>query len=376
MGKVLLIFDRLKQAFNLNVYNKKIYRPQIILAIINTIATLILLSILYLFYLRLESSGYNFGIFTIYDLFSGIAALMLIGITIGLVLVFFEAGLFQMYRNAVYSGETSREDFFQGAKRYFWKFFWVNILTTLMWIVFIPFYLILGIITIGAGFTLVPIMVNIFLSMWKVSIVSDECGIISAFKNSIKFAGKNFVPLMFFILLMMAFTAPIRQGGGDGLRAVQNFQNSRNENSNSPIIPEDNKLINPGQSNINSEQLNLNQSIDFNKDISNLMEQNALEEPKIDLQDSKIEIPNDAQFNNNLPPMIEDLFPNLTLMMSKLSGMIKIILISAISIITIGTLISSLIKMLFAVFFMLAMFVIYKEGFVIPTNESVEVVNE
>lgn len=383
MEKVLLVFDRLKQAFNVNVQNKKIYKMQIILAVLNTIATLILLGILYSFFSRLDRSGYNFSIFTISDLFSGIAAVIIIGIVIGLILMFFEAGLFQMYYNAVYLGETNNKDFFLGAKRYFWKFFGVNILTILMWTIFIPFYLILGLLSLGAGFTLVPIAVNIFLIMWKVSIVTDECGIICAFKNSIKFAGRNFLPLMVFVLLMMAFTAPIKpssggSGGSDFLRVVQNFQKLKNENGKKPADIENN-LLNPSKSLINPEQLSTDSSIDYNRDISDLMNQdnlgNALGEPNINLENPYIKIPNDAQAKS-FSPFGGNFFANISENIAKISGIIKIIILAVISIITIGTLVSSVIKMFFVVFFMLAMFVIYKEGFIKTANESVEVVNE
>jgi len=380
MKKILHIFDRLKEAFKVNVQNKKIYKQQILLAVINTIATLVFLGMIYSLFLRLRSSGYNFGIFTFSDLISGIVATILIVITLGLIQVFFEAGLFQMYYKAVYSGETNNNDFFEGTKKYFWKFFGVNIIKLLMWVFLIPIYLILGIITLGAGFILIPIVIEIFLAMWKVSLVVDECGIISAFTRSVKFAGKNFVPFMLFIFLMLAFTAPVKQNNGinvasDIQKVIKNFEEKANQNRNQ--IQPDKDMINPNEDVINPLELNTQSQINFDKDISDIFNENKINEgiqtPSLDLQQPDYKPLDDGVTSKISQFFGKNFHDNLIDVLNKASGIINIVLVALISLMTVGTFISSLVKMILMVFFMLAMFVIYKEGFIEKTSESEEV---
>jgi len=378
MEKVLLIFDRLKEAFNINVQNKKIYKSQIMLAIVNAAAIFVLFSILFSYYLRLESREFNFSIFTISDLISVLVSVFLVYILFALILVFFEAGLFHMYYKAVYSGTADNSDFFEGTRKYFWKFFGVNILTTLMWVVIIPVYLILGFISMGAGFVLVPILITIFLSMWKVSLVVNGDGLISAFKSSIKFAGKNFVPFMIFILLMLAFTAPVRQNSGiDYISNIgQKFQQKQKEFKNTPDM-QDESIMNL-KDNVDLEGLNAKTNLNLEKEMSDIFNENKLQEgveaSDFDLKYPDIGIPSaDNELSKFTKLFGDDFSKTISDALSKASGLIKIIILAAISLITLGTFFSLLIKMFFQVFFMLAMFVIYKKGFKKETSESVEV---
>lgn len=382
MRKILFIFERLKEAFNANLQNKKIYKPQIILALINSIVIIIPFGILYSYFLKLESSGFNFEIFKFSDLISALFIFGLAGVIFAITLVYFEAGLFQMYYKAAYSGTTDNNDFIEGTRKNFLKFIGINILTALMWIIIIPIYIIVGLITLGAGFILLPIVIQVFISMWKVSMVANGSGIIASFKSSVKFGAQNFVPLLVFILLMTVFISPLRQNNGvnvisDINQYVQKYQQKQEQNKESPYIPEQG-IMNPEDISY-SESINAEPDFDVGNNISDIINNSQLGKD-IETQDSLFDLKNPAttpqqnQIDNILRLFGEDFLKNISTALDKSSGLIKAILLTIISVIALSTFISLLVRMLFKVFFNLGLFLIYKNGFKKQEAESGEVV--
>jgi len=380
MEKILLVFDRMKQAFNVNVQNKKIYGIQIMLALISTITTAAFFGILYSYYLQLESSGFNLAILKFNDLISTLTTMFLIFIALLIVLIIFEAGLYHMYFRAVYSGTANNIDFAIGIRKYFTKFFWINFLTTIFWIVSVPLYLIAGLFTLGAGFIVIPIIITAFLSMWKVSLVVDGCGMFSALRNSFRFAGRNFVPYIFFILLMLAFTAPVRQNNfGNVISSIQDLTEKNKQKQDNNKLPNTlEKSITESKDTNYLEELNNQPDLDVEKQLSDILKGNKIED-EIEASNNPIKMDDakklmDEATLDQLPKLFEeDFMNNVPPVFKEASGAIKIILIIFISVIVVGVFLSSFIKMFFQVFFMLAMFVIYKKGFTKEVVESGEV---
>ena len=380
MEKILLVFDRMKQAFNVNVQNKKIYGIQIMLALISTITTAAFFGILYSYYLQLESSGFNLAILKFNDLISTLTTMFLIFIALLIVLIIFEAGLYHMYFRAVYSGTANNIDFAIGIRKYFTKFFWINFLTTIFWIISFPLYLIAGLFTLGAGFIVIPIIITAFLSMWKVSLVVDGCGMFSALRNSFRFAGRNFVPYIFFILLMLAFTAPVRQNNfGNVISSIQDLTEKNKQKQDNNKLPNTlEKSITESKDTNYLEELNNQPDLDVEKQLSDILKGNKIED-EIEASNNPIKMDDakklmDEATLDQLPKLFEeDFMNNVPPVFKEASGAIKIILIIFISVIVVGVFLSSFIKMFFQVFFMLAMFVIYKKGFTKEVVESGEV---
>jgi len=380
MEKVLLVFDRMKQAFNVNVENKKIYRIQIMLAIINTITTTAFFGILYSYYLRFESSGFNLAILKFTDLVPILTTMFFVFIVFLLVLIIFEAGLFHMYYKAVYFGTVNNIDFAEGVRKYFSKFFWVSFLTSIFWIILIPVYLIAGLFTFGAGFLIIPIIITTFLSMWKVSLVVDECGIFSALRNSFSFAGRNFVPYIFFILLMLAFTAPVKQNNfGNIISFVQDLTEKNKQKQDNNELPNIlDKSIRELKDTDYLEEADNQPDLNVEKSLSDILKGNKIGD-EIRTSDNSIKMDDVTKLMgeveaDKLPKLFgEDFMNNVSRVLKEASGAIKMILITLILVIAVGTFISSFIKMFFQIFFMLAMFVIYKKGFAKEVVESGEV---
>ncbi|HEY5561693.1 MAG TPA: hypothetical protein VIK72_08065 [Clostridiaceae bacterium] len=204
MEKIYLIFDYFKKAFHINQANKKIYRPQIALIIVKTLILIVCGLTIYSYIGNNRFSDYNannwFG-FIIYSVL--VIALLLI--ILGIISVLVESGLYNMYKMCVINNEIKPGDFKEGIRKYFFKFLLGDILIALAWIIiFIP-YIIVGTITLTIGLAVIPIAINILLTMWKVSIVINDNDLIKAFKDSFSFAKKNFIPLTVLQMIHWAF---------------------------------------------------------------------------------------------------------------------------------------------------------------------------
>ena len=303
-NKILKLFDYFKVAFQLNLNNKQLYKPQIVFLVVRGL--LIISSAFALLsigdkMIHLTSMDFNRFASLFWSEFQGVPLLLTL-ITL-LVMVFgstyVESGLYHMYYKA-YKGELAVGDFSAGAGAYFLKFFGGNLLVILFWILALIPYLITGILTLTVGFTLIPILVSTFLLVWKASLVSDQTTLGGAFKKSYRFAKTHFIPTMTFVIIQNAMTSIASGGGGGG----------------------------GGSSNISQTT---NTSNTFFQDIPSGF-------PSQDLP-----------------------FPNRFFNYETL----KLVVIGITTLITVGTIITGMIQMLFNIFFGLTTIVIYNEGWLI-----------
>jgi len=232
LNKLVLIFNYFKEAFHINRQNKNLYKPQLLLIALRVV---LILFVGIGVYNWIGASNINsithmrpdqiLGFF-----FSQGFKLLAILVAYALISVVVEAGLLNMYKKAVLQGHTGTEDFKEGLSKYFIKLLLGDLLIILCYIISLPFYLILGIITLTAGLTLIPIVVGVFLTMWKISLVMNDTGIITAIKDSFGFAKRNFLPLAVLQIIHWAFTQGA--GGGSGSGGNFNMPNSNSYNGN------------------------------------------------------------------------------------------------------------------------------------------------
>jgi hypothetical protein len=317
-SKILKLFDYFKIAFQLNLSNKQLYKPQIAFLVIRGL--LIISSAFALLsigdkMIHLTSMDFSRFVGLFWSEFQGIPMLLTIVTILVMVLgsTYVESGLYHMFYRA-YKGELTAGDFSTGAGTYFFKFLGGNILIILFWILALIPYLISGILTLTIGFTLIPIIVSTFLLVWKASLVTDQTTLGDAFKNSYRFAKTNFIPTMTFVVIKNAMTS-IASGGSGG-----------------------------GSSNI-------------------------------------------SQTTNNTNTFLQDMpsgFPSQDLPFSNGSfnyDILKLFVIGITTLITVGTIITGLIQMLFNIFFGLATIVLYNEGWFLEeitteTLPTLEIPNE
>ncbi len=235
MDRIYNIFDYFKEAFHINRENKIIYRPQFIFI---GIRLLMIIGMGLWVYSWVD----NFNIYSfnnkdvLFFILPYVITLVFLLIGYGILSVIVEAGLYNMYKKAVMLGKCEKSDFSEGVKKYFFKFFLGNILIALAWLIASPVYLITGAVTLSIGFTLIPLFVDIFLTMWKVSLVMNDSKIFDAFKDSIKFAKLNFFPLTVLQLIHWSFVKGLSGGGsGGGLGNVANSLNYKTNGNDFPL---------------------------------------------------------------------------------------------------------------------------------------------
>lgn len=304
MDKIILIFDYFKEAFHINKQNKSLYKPQIALIAVK-IALILFVGIAVYGWIGVENiraltamkSTQIFGF-----IFSQGLKLIAIMLLYAFISVVIEAGLLNMYKKAVVLGNIEAGDFKEGLSKYFSKLLLGEILIVLCYILaFIP-YIILGILSLTVGWSVIPIIAGVFLTMWKVSLVMNDIGIIEAIKDSFGFAKRNFIPLTVLQIIHWAFA----KGAVGGSRG--------------------------GSSNFN--------------------------------------FPSNGNFGNGLENQAVDM-PGL----EEVISIAKIVVAVLLPIIAIGTIVVSIVSIIFEVFFTLALFVTYKRGF-IAEEEKPEVPDE
>jgi hypothetical protein len=216
MNKLLLIFDYFKEAFRINKQNKALYKPQIALIAVDVLLILFVGIGVYNWIgienistlTEMESSEiWGFALSQVFKIIAIILAYALISVII-------ESGLLNMYKKAVTQGYTEPGDFREGLSKYFVKLLLGKLLIFLCYIPALPFYLLIGIITLTVGLAVIPIVVGVFLTMWKVSLVMNDVGIIEALKDSFRFAKRNFMPLTVLQIIHWAFARGVSGGGG------------------------------------------------------------------------------------------------------------------------------------------------------------------
>ncbi|HYE11766.1 MAG TPA: hypothetical protein VEF53_16495, partial [Patescibacteria group bacterium] len=232
MNRLLLIFDYFKEAFHINKQNKALYKPQIALIAVDVLIIL-LVGISVYSWIGIENirtltemgSSEILG-FVLNQGFKVIAIIL----AYALISVILEAGLLNMYKKAVTQGYTEPGDFREGLSKYFVKLLLGKLLIFLCYIPALPFYLLIGIITLTVGLAVIPIVVGVFLTMWKVSLVMNDVGIIEALKDSFQFAKRNFMPLTVLQIIHWAFARGVSGGGGGGGGGNFNLPNTNGYN--------------------------------------------------------------------------------------------------------------------------------------------------
>lgn len=215
MDRIYLIFDYFKEAFHINKENKNIYRPQFMFIGIRLLMLIGMGIWVYSWIGKININSFTEKDVLYFVLSYGITLVLLL-IAYGIISVIIESGLYNMYKKTILNGKCGKNDFFEGVSKYFFKFFLGKIIIFLSWLVISPIYLITGVITLSLGFTLIPILVDIFLTMWKISLVMNDSKIFDAFKDSFKFAKLNFFPLTVLQLIHWAFAKGISGGSSVG----------------------------------------------------------------------------------------------------------------------------------------------------------------
>ncbi|MDF2672266.1 MAG: conserved rane protein of unknown function [Clostridiales bacterium] len=235
MERIYSIFDYFKEAFQINRSNKNVYRPQFMFI---GIRLLMLIGMGIWVYSWIDKININTftGEDALYFVIPYIITLVLILIAYGIISVILESGLYNMYKKAILLGKCEKTDFSEGVRKYFFKFFLGKIIIFLAWVVISPIYLITGVITLSLGFTLVPLLVDIFLTMWKISLVMNDSKLFDGFKDSFKFAKLNLLPLSILQIIHWAFVKGISSSGSVGnFSNVGNTFNYRTNTGDFPI---------------------------------------------------------------------------------------------------------------------------------------------
>lgn len=242
MNKFVLIFDYFKEAFHINKKNKSLYMPQIALIVVNVFITLFVGIGVYNWVnvgeiTSLTSMGPDQIIRFMFNQGFKLVAIML---AYALISVVVESGLLNMYKKAVTQGYIEAGTFKEGLSKYFFKLLLGHILIILCYIPILPFYLILGIVTLTVGLTIIPMVIAVFLTMWKISLVMNDTGIFDAIKDSFRFAKRNFVPLAVLQVIHWAFANGASgggSGGGGNISNISNFNNDLNQGLGNEAIP-------------------------------------------------------------------------------------------------------------------------------------------
>ena len=240
MKKIYLIFDYFKEAFHINKGTRALYRPQIMMLVMNLLLIAAIGVELYFwtgkrefFYLVTGKHELSKIIPGIASVSIGLIVLVLISIALARVV---EAGLYNMYKKIVTEGLVSIEDFWEGISKFFFKFLLGDLLIFIVCLMFLPFYFLTGILTLTVGLAVIPMLVGVFLGMWKVSLVMNDSTTFAAIKDSIQFAKRNFIPLSVVSLIHWSFGNGFR--GNMGNQVVKFKEHQANDYSNIPVITE------------------------------------------------------------------------------------------------------------------------------------------
>lgn len=242
MNKIVLIFDYFKEAFHINKSNKSLYKPQIALIAVKVFMTLFVgigvynwVAIGEITSLTAMEPNQILG----FMLSQGFKLLAII-LAYALISVIVESGLLNMYKKAVTQGHTESGDFKEGISKYFFKLLLGEVLIILCYIPLLPIILILGIVTLTVGLTVIPLVIGVFLTMWKISLVMNDTGIFDAAKDSFSFAKRNFIPLTVLQLIHWAFSSGVSGGGGgsggSNISNIGNFNNGVGEGFENEIV--------------------------------------------------------------------------------------------------------------------------------------------
>jgi len=170
----------------------------------------------------------------------GIGTMMIGGILIIIINILIESGKIFMIKQTVVNNGTTMEDFLKGIKRFTLRLILGALLTMAIFfvigIILIPFMTILGFLRLGivaAVLTFVLMMIlGLFISMWEIILVYEDCTILEAFKGSIRFARNYFGTLLVINIIQAIFSG----GNRGGFKWNSNDNNSINNQISLPLF--------------------------------------------------------------------------------------------------------------------------------------------
>jgi hypothetical protein len=322
MKQIAFLFEYFKLAFAINKENKGLYKPQIILILLKACLVIVSGVVVYNYVTLLKVIDTITKEMIFEKIFSTVGLFFVIFIVSIFTKIAFEAGLYNMYKDCIKNDGLKSDSFSSGVKTYFGKFILADILMLVAWILMLIPYVIIGFVTMFAGFIFIPIIISIFTAMWKVSIVMDDSGVVDALKKSFKFAKVHFWPLSFLVIIKNSFVNMASSGGsGSGSSSGSNISN-------------------------------------FNSNTSQMSGEGF----------------DTAGFSNSVfTDMINSFNDKFNQSMDVVFGYIKLGFFILIPVISIAVVISSLIKMIFDVFFSLSIFVMYAEN---EESDKIDLVKE
>ena len=204
MKDITKLFDYFKRAFHLNTHNRRLYLPQIVLILINACLFIAFGIFIYRVMAGFRYSGFSEYIIikALIDMAWWIGGWIVFGILSSVVL---EAGIFNMYRVCIIDNELISGEFFQGVRKNFLRFFLADIIMLVVWLLILIPYIIVGFLSLMTGFVLIPLMISVFTTMWKVSMVVEDVFVIEGFKRGFHFAVDHFIPLSILVIIRESF---------------------------------------------------------------------------------------------------------------------------------------------------------------------------
>lgn len=231
LKKILRLFDYFKEAYRVNVNNKTLYKPQVIYALVKSALLLVLLvisSFLVESFLQASQSTTSYKEVFMSPAFIGLS----IGTILSIILIalansYVEAGLINMYVKAVAGTQVTMDDWKEGARNYFTKIFVGNLLINIFWFVALVPYIIVGFVTLGLGFTIIPVLVSALLLVWKIIVIKENLGPIDAMKKSVTFGRANLFPASVYVIIINTISGTSSGGaGGSNPASMSNVFNS------------------------------------------------------------------------------------------------------------------------------------------------------
>lgn len=255
--KILKLFDYFKKAYLLNINNKTLYKPQIYFILLK--GALVLITALFstmvvesfLESIETTSNVYNFS-------FLWVLILIVFPVVITILVLassYVEAGMYYMYLK-VSKNTLEPDDWKIGAKQFFTRFLGGNLLILLFWIIALIPYLLVGVISLGIGFTLVPVIISALLMVWKVIVVSENASTVPAIKKSLAFGKMNLIPASVLIIIQNSLTTIGGGSVGGGYSNLINLFNQSNYRNTLGEAP-----LNPGTGNFDFDLVNLFRTI-------------------------------------------------------------------------------------------------------------------
>ncbi len=234
MKGVAKLFDYFKLAFHLNNENRRLYLPQIVLIFLKAGLYLVFGVYLYRLMVSFGDSGFSWEIIksSFKSLVWRIGGIILFA---NLAAIVVEAGLFNMYKICIQKGKYEYGAFSEGVRKNFIRFLLADFLMILAWVLMLIPYIIIGILSLFAGFVLIPLLISIFTIMWKTSMAVEDVFVIEGFKRGYRFAKKHFVPLSVFVIIKTAFL--FMQSGGSGGGSGGSSANASNWDWGSKNLP-------------------------------------------------------------------------------------------------------------------------------------------